>query len=290
MIVIGCLGRKGGSGKSMISHLLAHGLSRGYGLFANVVMTDVREDQPINMTSNRDYLISSIKNRDVKSDSEELDKIFTQTAKIPDSILIIDGGANRANLDLAFAKVCDLILIPVGYGAEDVQVALADFWNIEAELRRAGVTAKIYIIRNRWPGATRERDRVINKPWISSFMQQAQRGSFLFPDYVPEMPSLLDMANTNDPKTTPLIDAVSARFAEAVAAGIGLGLPARLKLITYPTAAEIKRTEEIASGEEAEVAVTAEASDTVETPVTVEASMKKEASVKEGAAAKEKAA
>jgi cellulose biosynthesis protein BcsQ len=243
MKVIGSLGRKGGSGKSMISHLLAHGLSKAYGLPVNVVMTDVREDKPVNFNPNREYFISSIGNKDAKQDTLELDRIFAQTAKIPDSILIIDGGANRANIDMAFSRYCDMILIPMGYGVEDIRVGEADFWNLIGAVQEHEATGRVCIIRNRWPGAERERDRILNKPWVKLFMQKAERSSMLFPDFVPEMPSLLDMANADDPKTTPLIDSVSARFAEIVAAAVGIDLPPRRKLIIYPTMEEIRRVQ-----------------------------------------------
>ncbi len=233
MKVIGCLGRKGGSGKTMISHLLAHGLSKGYGVFTNVVMTDVREDRPMNINPNREYFLSSISNRDAETDSAELDKIFTQTAKVPDSVLIIDGGANRANLDKAFATQCDMVMIPMGFGQEDIKVAEKDFWNLVRAMKQANSSGTICIIRNRWPGTGKKREALMQKNWIMEFMDKTEQMPMLFPDFVPDMPSLLDMANTDDPKTTPLIDAVSTRFAEVVAQSIGFPLPPRRKLIPY---------------------------------------------------------
>ena len=234
MKVIGCLGRKGGSGKTMTAHLLAHGLAKAYGVYTNLVMTDVREDMPLNISPYRDYYISAISNKDAQTDSAELDRIFTQTARNPDSILIIDGGANRANVDRAFARFCDMVMIPVGYGKEDIQVAQSDFWNIVRAMKDANTRADVCIIRNRWPGAGRERDRVMAKPWVRDFLEKSEMVPMLFPDFIPDMPSLLDMANSDNPKTTPLIDAVSARFAEVVAKKTGFELPPRRKLVPYP--------------------------------------------------------
>ncbi|MDW9478758.1 hypothetical protein GOB57_08575 [Sinorhizobium meliloti] len=243
MKIIACLGRKGGSGKTMTAHLLAHGLSKGFGLPVNIVMTDVREEKPMNFNPNRDYWISSISNKDVKTDLEELDRIFVQTSKIPDSVLVIDGGANRANVDRAFAQLSDFIMIPVAYGEEDIKVAESDFWNLVSAMKEADAPGDICIIRNRWPGSGRERERLLNKGWVKTFMDKAERSRMLFPDFIPDMPSLLDMANSNDPKTTPLIDGVSCRFAEVVAKKVGIVLPPRRKLITYPTIAEIRKQE-----------------------------------------------
>jgi cellulose biosynthesis protein BcsQ len=243
MKVIACLGRKGGSGKTMTSHLLAHGLSKGYGLPVNVVMTDVREDTPINFHPDRSYWLSPITNKDIKSDLEALDRIFVQTQKIPDSVLIIDGGANRANVDRAFAQLADFIMIPVACGEEDVKVAEADFWGLLQHLKDSNATGDICVIRNRWPGSGRGQERLLNKAYIKNFLAKGDRTGMFFPDFIPDMPSLLDMANANDPKTTPLIDAVSCRFAEVVALKVGIDLPPRQKLIQYPTAAEIRAQE-----------------------------------------------
>ncbi|MCZ7861625.1 hypothetical protein O9X98_09445 [Agrobacterium salinitolerans] len=243
MKVIACLGRKGGSGKTMTSHLLAHGLSKGYGLPVNVVMTDVREESPMNFHPDRSYFLSSITNKDVKSDLAALDRIFVQTQKIPDSVLIIDGGANRANVDRAFAQLADFIMIPVACGEEDVKVAEADFWGLVQSMKDSNASGDICVIRNRWPGSGRGQERLLNKVYIKNFLAKGDRTGMFFPDFIPDMPSLLDMANANDPKTTPLIDAVSCRFAEVVAMKVGITLPERQKLIQYPSAAEIKAHE-----------------------------------------------
>jgi cellulose biosynthesis protein BcsQ len=243
MKVIACLGRKGGSGKTMTAHLLAHGLSKGYGLPVNVVMTDVREESPMNFHPDRSYYLSAITNKDVKSDLEALDRIFTQTQKIPDSVLIIDGGANRANVDRAFAQLADFIMIPVACGEEDVKVAEADFWGLAQSMKENNASGDLCVIRNRWPGPQRERERLSNKPYIKNFLAKGERTGMFFPDFIPDMPSLLDMANANDPKTTPLIDGVSCRFAEVVARKVGIELPERQKLIKYPSAADIKALE-----------------------------------------------
>lgn len=247
MKVIACLGRKGGSGKTMISHLLAHGLSKGYGVFTNVVMTDVRADQPTNISPGREYYVSAITNRSPEQDAEELDKIFVQTAKMPDSVLIIDGGANRVNLDKQFVRHANLTMVPMGYGQEDIKVAEFDFWELLETIEKSQSQGDICIIRNRWPGVEKKREALLQKKWVQTFMQKAGRAGMLFPDYVPDMPSLLDMSNADDPKTTPLIDGVAARFAEVVAAKIGLELPPRRKLIPYSFGVDRPTHEEVAA-------------------------------------------
>jgi hypothetical protein len=141
----------------------------------------------------------------------------------------------------------DLVMIPMGYGQEDINVAESDFWNLVKAMKVAGHEADICIIRNRWPGAERKRESLLQKQWVELFMQKAERMQLLFPDFVPDMPSLLDMTNTDDPKTTPLIDAVSARFAEVVARKIGYDLPPKRKLTPYGPGADREIPEEAAA-------------------------------------------
>ena len=233
MKVIGCLGRKGGSGKTMVAHLLAHGLSKGYGIFTNLVMTDVREGMPINFTEGRDYFISSITNKNPEQDTKEMEKIVEFTSKVDDSILIIDGGANRANVDAAFAAICDMVLIPAGTSTEDLQVAESDYWGMIDMVQKEDTGTDVFIIRNRWPGVQKRREALLKRDWVREFMLKAERSGMLFPDFVPDMPSLQDMANADDPKSSPLIDSVATRFAEVVALRMGIELPERRKLVQY---------------------------------------------------------
>lgn len=234
MKVIATLGRKGGSGKTMTAHLLAHGLSKGYDLPVNVVMTDVREDTPMNFHPDRSYFLSPIMNKDTKSDLAALDRIFAKTVQIPNAVLIIDGGANRSNVDRAFAQLADFIMIPVACGEEDVKVAEADFWGLVQSLNETNSTGDVCVIRNRWPGSGKGQQRLMSRPYIKNFLSKGERTGMFFPDFIPDMPSLLDMANANDPKTTPLIDSVACRFAELVARKVGIELPPRQKLVQYP--------------------------------------------------------
>jgi hypothetical protein len=233
MKVIGCLGRKGGSGKTMASHFLAHGLSKGYGVYTNVLMTDVRQGRPIDINPKREYYLSSISNKDAKSDLMEMHKVFELTNQVNRSVLVIDGGANRVNIDDSLAEFCDVILIPMGTGSEDIDVAEADFWRLAEAVAKAGSKTDIYILRNRWPGTERKREALLQKPWVSSFMTRAERARMLFPDFLPDMPSLLDMSNYNDPKTTPLVDSLAVGFAEIVSLKLGFMLPPRRKLLPY---------------------------------------------------------
>lgn len=244
MKVIGCLGRKGGSGKTMVSHLLAHGLAKGYGVFTNLIMTDVREGMPTNFVAKRDYLISSITNQNPQQDSLELSKIVDFTSKVENSVLIIDGGANRANVDAVFAQFCDMVLIPAGTSVEDLQVAESDYWELTNTIQEAGADTEVFIIRNRWPGVGKKREALLKRDWVKRFMQKAEKSGMLFPDFVPDMPSLLDMANADDPKTTPLIDSVSTRFAEMVSLRMGMELPPKRKLMQYGLGATKKPEEE----------------------------------------------
>lgn len=219
MKTIAVFGRKGGSGKTLVSHMLSHGMSMlGY----NVVMlqTDVRTNRPPDMVDGRDYWLASAKGE--QSDPDFLLKTFEKTAEISNSVLVIDGGANRRNIDLVLTPLSDLVLVPTGYSDEDVQVAEADFWELTEKLQQAGSTAEAYILMNRWPGVTKKLRQIQQKPWIKEFTLRAERQKYLFPFFIPDMPSLLDMANGAAPKTTLLIDAKAKAFATFVARKVGL--------------------------------------------------------------------
>lgn len=231
MKVISIAGSKGGSGKTMVAHLLAHGLSRGYGLPVTLLMTDRREgEQPLHSVENREYFISSVSRKSDQADLAALQRVVTATEAWENSVLVIDGGANRQNVDTVNTIHSDLVLVPVGTSAEDISVAETDYWKLADLVMKKGLETEVYMVRNKWPGSKQRREVLLEKPWVKRFMLQSLKGGILFPDYIPDLPSLLDMANSDDPKTTPLIDSVSARFAELVGLKVGIELPERRKL------------------------------------------------------------
>ena len=220
MKAIGVFGRKGGSGKTMVSHFLSHGLSELK--HATVMLqTDVRTTRPPELINTRAYMLASTRG-DNSSDTDLILQLVEKVGQIPDSVLVADGGANRRNIDFALAHICNLILIPTGYSPEDVSVAEHDYWELTEYVSQNGLPAEVYIVMNRWPGVTQKLSRIQQRPWVREFLARCERNGNLFPYYLPDMPSLLDMAHGEDPKYTPMIDSKARAFAKLVALKIGL--------------------------------------------------------------------
>lgn len=219
MKAIAVFGRKGGSGKTLVSHMLSHGMTM-LGYTVVMLQTDVRTNRPPDLVEGREYFLATTRGDD--NDSNFLLKTFDRTSALSNSILVIDGGANRRNIDLVLTPLTDLILVPTGYSHEDVQVAEADFWELSNKLRESKSEAEAYILMNRWPGVARKLQQVQQKPWVRDFIVRTERQKSLFPFFIPDMPSLLDMANSEAPRTTPLIDGKARAFATFVARKLGL--------------------------------------------------------------------
>lgn len=116
MIVIAILGSKGGSGKTLLSHILCHGLS-SHGVEAYHFTTD--EGRRILSTAGRHYAILDGR------DALKLERIL-QMLETRDCVIVLDGCANRAEHDFSLAAQADIVLIPFQASAEDLRVAKVD--------------------------------------------------------------------------------------------------------------------------------------------------------------------
>jgi len=219
MKAIAVFGRKGGSGKTLLSHFLSHGMSL-LDFTTIMLQTDVRTARPPEIIDTRSYMLAST--RGDGTDLTLIQKVIDKASALPNSVLVMDGGANRRNLDLALAPLADLVLVPTGYSAEDIAVAEQDYWELTGRLSEVGSSAEVYIVMNRWPGLTRKLNHIQQKQWVREFLARCDRQDNLFPYFVPDMPSLLDMAHGEDPKYTPLIDGRARSFARLVARKLGM--------------------------------------------------------------------
>lgn len=219
MKAIAVFGRKGGSGKTLLSHFLSHGMSL-LDYTTIMLQTDVRTARPPEIINTRSYMLAST--RGDGTDLTLIQKVIDKAGALPNSVLVMDGGANRRNLDLALAPLADLVLVPTGYSAEDIAVAEQDYWELSGRLAEVESSAEVYIVMNRWPGLTRKLNHIQQKQWVREFLSRCDRQGNLFPYFVPDMPSLLDMAHGEDPKYTPLIDGRARAFARLVARKLGL--------------------------------------------------------------------
>jgi len=115
--VISIIGNKGGTGKTTLSHMLAHGM----GLFdrrAVAILTDTYRDKLSKQS--RTYLPFDART------SEELDRAKAKLVAADDWTGIIDGGGNRPEMDDKLAAMADLVILPFRDSHEDIRTLVRD--------------------------------------------------------------------------------------------------------------------------------------------------------------------
>lgn len=117
MKVVAIFGRKGGTGKSTIAHLLALGAAL-HDQPALVIHTDAREPE---RHHRRPY--HYLDGRDPRRLYAVLERV---KAAAGGGIAVLDGGGNRPGVAEVLAKTADIVLVPCGIGGQDVTMAVAD--------------------------------------------------------------------------------------------------------------------------------------------------------------------
>lgn len=233
MKVIGVFGKKGGSGKTLVSHFLAHGMSKGLDLDTIILQTDVRTVRPDEFHLKRKYAMTSVPNINPDEDLDHILQVYAKFATQQNLIMIIDGGANRSALDLALAPLCDIVLIPFGTSKEDIDVADGDYWAIrqcvhekmKKAIAESGAPFKqtqVLLLQNRWPGVKAKMESLMAKPRIKDYIFRAEQQNMLYPKIILDMQSLSEIATADDPKHTLMIDAHAKTFARYMAHTLGL--------------------------------------------------------------------
>jgi hypothetical protein len=167
--VIAVVGSKGGTGKSSISHLLAHGAgSLPRPIMAVVLTTDPEDEMPDQGT--RRYGVVDARDRDKLL--AEMDRLL----RVPQLLIIIDGAAARADLDALVSEVADLALVPFGPSAQEAARAAANLLRMP----------KAVALPNRWPAHPGTRRRAAT--WLQ--MVPAARQMPAFPA-IPRLDGLL---------------------------------------------------------------------------------------------------
>lgn len=192
MIVVSVLGRKGGVGKTLISNTLAYGLGEiGYPVV--LLKTDVRGMLPPQSAPGRPYWMLGIGGTPEEA-AKQMWGAFNQTKKIPQSILIVDGGANRRAVDHLVVSLSQMVIIPVYPGPEDIEVAEADFKEFRQAIDKSGETEKpqLFQVLNRWPGDKRRKDSLFANQWVTDYLERSQ-GRRLS-TVIPDMPSAMNLA------------------------------------------------------------------------------------------------
>ena len=102
--VIALAGSKGGSGKSTLSHLLAHGAGLLPRAIPAAVVTTDPEDRLLE--DQRRYLV--VDGRTPARLADELERLLP----VERPLVVIDGAAARSDLDAVMSRVADLVVVP----------------------------------------------------------------------------------------------------------------------------------------------------------------------------------
>lgn len=115
--IICIIGNKGGTGKTTLSHLLAHGLGL-FGKYTVAVLTDI-ERQPLSRMG-RNYLPFDARQ------AENLARVVRKLRSVENWYGVIDGGGNRPEMDTTIAALADLVLLPFRDSHEDIRTLVQD--------------------------------------------------------------------------------------------------------------------------------------------------------------------
>lgn len=131
--VIAFAGSKGGTGKTTLSHLAAHGAGSLPRPIPAVVITTDPEDELA--TGERRYVV--VDGRSPALLADQLQRLLVMERLL----VFVDGVANRADVDRVLADIADIVLVPFGPSAQDGARAAV---NLEA-------LPSAVAVPNRWP-------------------------------------------------------------------------------------------------------------------------------------------
>jgi hypothetical protein len=126
------IGNKGGTGKTSITHMMCHGFGL-LGMRSIAVLTDPSRE-PL-LRGNRNYTPLDGRSPD------KLEKILEKLENMPDWIGVIDGGANRAEMDEFLYERASLVLLPFRDSHEDIRTVRKDL----------DIFTEAYGIPSQWP-------------------------------------------------------------------------------------------------------------------------------------------
>lgn len=130
--LISVIGNKGGTGKTSITHMLCHGFGL-LGMRSIAILTDPMRE-PL-FRADRGYTPLDGRTPD------QLEKILAKLESMPEWIGVIDGGANRPEVDKQLYETAKLTLIPFRDSHEDIRTVRIDLENYPAA----------YGIPSQWP-------------------------------------------------------------------------------------------------------------------------------------------
>lgn len=115
--LISVIGNKGGTGKTSITHMLCHGFGL-LGMRSIAVLTDSLRE-PL-FRNDRGYTPLDGRTPD------KLERILAKLESMPEWIGVIDGGANRPEMDQYLYDTSNLILLPFRDSHEDIRTVRHD--------------------------------------------------------------------------------------------------------------------------------------------------------------------
>lgn len=135
-------GAKGGSGKTTVSHALAHGLGSVFRSHLRVAVLTTDARARVRNTTGRTYVQHEART------GEMITRMIGSLRNRPEDgkhyFLIIDGAANAFALDQALHDEADLTIIPCKDSSEDHERVIQDFRNLPTSV----------ILPNQWPTNT----------------------------------------------------------------------------------------------------------------------------------------
>lgn len=115
--IVCIIGNKGGTGKTTLSHMLCQGMGL-LGQRTVCVLTDPQRE-PLDPQGRR-YLVADARSRE--SMSKVLDKVRTLDGWMG----VIDGGANRSEMDRKLYNMANAVLLPFRDSHEDIRTVIQD--------------------------------------------------------------------------------------------------------------------------------------------------------------------
>ncbi len=123
-------GSKGGSAKTLTSHMLCQGL--GLRKFSSILATS---DARRNVRNDEKRIYDTFSAKTDEEINALLDHFFNVEIKVT-SLVVIDGGASRSQFDVELAKNSSLVLIPFLTAYEDIELAIDDVENLRVNLSK----------------------------------------------------------------------------------------------------------------------------------------------------------
>jgi hypothetical protein len=115
--IVCVLGNKGGTGKTTLSHMIAHGMGL-LGKRVVCVLTDLERERL--SKEGRKYLPFDAREADA------LGQVITTLNHVDEWFGVIDGGGNRSDMDSHLASLADLVILPFRDSHEDIRTVLRD--------------------------------------------------------------------------------------------------------------------------------------------------------------------